>query len=183
MIVPPPGGPQSRNAFSPRSNDADLVWTTGDAIEARIIFSEPVTVDTSQGTPTLGLVVEGRERTAEYSAGSGTDTLSFEYEVTKADGTVDEVSVTADSLALSGGTIRNDGGADAELSHPGASYGGMDELLFRQLARGRRRLDLLLDRVDLQRRVRDLHGDLQLDLADLGLSLLELQPRPFRRCC
>ena len=86
-----------------------------------------MTVDTSQGTPTLGLVVEGRERTAEYSAGSGTDTLSFEYEVTKADGTVDEVSVTADSLALSGGTIRNDGGADAELSHPGASYGGMDE--------------------------------------------------------
>ena len=137
--IVPPGGPSGPNAFSTRSplstpnavstlgHGVELVWRTGDAVEVRITFSEPVTVDTSQGTPALGLLVEGHERTGEYSGGSDTDTLSFEYEVTKADGTVAEVSVTADSLALNGATIRNGDGADANLNHPGASFGGTGE--------------------------------------------------------
>ena len=53
------------------------------------------------------------------------------------------------------------------------------ELFLRQLARGRGRLDLLLDGVDLQRGIGHLGGDLQLDLADLHLRLPDLQARPL----
>ena len=43
----------------------------------------------------------------------------FSYTVTADDGTVSSVSLTADSLALNGGTIRDAGGRDADLEHPG----------------------------------------------------------------
>ena len=43
----------------------------------------------------------------------------FVYAVTGDDGTVSAVTVTADSLAVNGGTIRDAGGRDANLAHPG----------------------------------------------------------------
>ena len=43
----------------------------------------------------------------------------FTYAVTADDGTVSAASLTADSLALNGGTIRDAAGRDADLEHPG----------------------------------------------------------------
>ena len=143
-IVPPGGrGSSSRSAFpthsaySGRSTfgsrsveaspEVEVNWTAGENVEARMTFSEPVTVDLTDGTPTLGLVVAGQERSARYSDGSGTHTLTFGYEVIEEDGTVTAVSVTANSLALNGATICNSSGVDADLTHPGASLGGTDE--------------------------------------------------------
>ena len=143
-IVPPGGrGSSSRSAFPTHTADSgrstfgsrsveaspevEVSWTAGENVEARMTFSEPVTVDLTDGTPTLGLVVAGQERSARYSDGSGTHTLTFGYEVIEADGTVTAVSVTANSLALNGATIRNSSGVDAGLTHPGASLGGTDE--------------------------------------------------------
>ena len=143
-IVPPGGrGSSSRSAFPTHSADSgrstfgsrsveaspevEVSWTAGENVEVRMTFSEPVTVDLTDGTATLGLVVAGQERSARYSDGSGTHTLTFGYEVIEADGTVTAVSVTANSLALNGATIRNSSGVDAGLTHPGASLGGTDE--------------------------------------------------------
>ena len=143
-IVPPGGrGSSSRSAFPTHSADSgqstfgsrsveaspevEVSWTAGENVEVRMTFSEPVTVDLTDGTATLGLVVAGQERSARYSDGSGTHALTFGYEVIEADGTVTAVSVTANSLALNGATIRNSSGVDAGLTHPGASLGGTDE--------------------------------------------------------
>ena len=49
--------------------------------------------------------------------------------VTADDGTVSAVSVTADSLALNGGTIRDAGGRDADLAHPGIGEAATEDAL------------------------------------------------------
>ena len=98
---------------------ADGSWTAGESIEVRVSFSAPVTVEVTEGRPTLGLLVGGAARAAVWSGGSETAELSFGYAVTAADGPVTAVGVAADSLALNGGTLRSAGGADAELGHAG----------------------------------------------------------------
>ena len=101
---------------------AEGAWGFGDTIEATLTFSEPVVVDTTGGTPSIGLVF-GRdmERSAAYVRGTNTQKLVFAYALTRADGTHTLVSVPANSLALNGGTIRSrTSGEDADLSHPAA---------------------------------------------------------------
>ena len=51
----------------------------------------------------------------------------FSYTVTADDGTVSAASVTADSLALNGGTMRDAGGRDADLEHPGVGEAATEE--------------------------------------------------------
>ena len=94
-------------------------WTDGDAVRLTLTFSEPVTVATDGGTPSVGIGLDGTARQVAYAGGTGTASLAFSYTVTADDGTVSAVSVTADSLALNGGTIRDAAGRDADLEHPG----------------------------------------------------------------
>ena len=110
-------------------------WTAGEKVRVRVRFTgppqpytppdEPLNwdkVDVAGGAPTIDLLLGDRERrtlarTARYVSGSGTNTLTFEYEVTAVDGRVGAVEVEADSLASNGATIRNERGYDAELGH------------------------------------------------------------------
>ena len=87
-----------------------------------LTFSEPVTVDTAGGTPSIALVLGGTAaRSAGYVRGTGTVELVFGYTLVAADGTPASISVTANSLALNGGTIRSrTSGLDAVLSHEGS---------------------------------------------------------------
>ena len=94
-------------------------WTDGNEVRLTLAFSEPVTVATEGGTPSVGIALDGAARQASYASGTGTASLVFVYAVTADDGTVSAVSVTADSMALNGGTIRDAGGRDADLAHPG----------------------------------------------------------------
>ena len=104
--------------------DGDGIWTAGEAVVVTVAFSAAVTVDTDGGTPALGLLVGGAAREAAWADGSGTAELSFSYVVTAADGAVTAVLVAADSLALNGGTIRDEAGVDAELTHRGVGRAG-----------------------------------------------------------
>ena len=97
---------------------SDGTWTEGETLGLSLTFSEPVTVATGGGTPTVGIALDGTARQASYASGSGRVAV-FTYAVTADDGTVTAVSLTADSLALNGGTIRDAAGRDADLEHPG----------------------------------------------------------------
>ena len=97
----------------------DGTWTAGNKVRMTFAFSEPVTVVTDGGTPSVGIALDGTARQAAYASGTGTASLAFSYTVTADDGTVSAVSVTADSLAVNGGTIRDAAGRDADLGHPG----------------------------------------------------------------
>ena len=98
----------------------DGSWTAGDTVRMTLAFSEAMTVDTAAGTPSVGIALDGDARSAAYASGTGTASLVFGYEVTSDDGTVAAVTVTADSLAVNGGTIRDAAGRDADLAHAGS---------------------------------------------------------------
>ena len=101
---------------------ADGYYGPGDTIRVTLSFTETVTVDTADGTPSLGLALVTNDswvnRTASYTAGSDTKQLVFEYRTTTTDGTFDELQVLRHSLAVNGGTIRNAGGVDVLLVNP-----------------------------------------------------------------
>ena len=96
----------------------DRAWTPGESVEARLTFSEAVTVE--GGTPTLGASAGGEAMTLAYASGSGSAVLVFSRAVTDSDGSLSQVAVTADSLALGGATIVSAAsGLAAELDHDG----------------------------------------------------------------
>ena len=105
---------------------SDGTWTDGETVRVTLTFSEPVTVVTDGGTPSVGVVLDGTAREAAYAGGTGR-LVVFSYTVAADDGTVSAVTVTADSLALNGGTIRDAGGRDADLAHPGLGEAATDE--------------------------------------------------------
>ena len=104
---------------------ADGYYAPGDGIRVAFTFNEPVTVDVSGGTPTIGLTLGSNgglgRRTATYTGGSGTKQIEFEYRVVAGDGEFAELDAVRYSLVANGGTIRNSQGVDALLANPSAS--------------------------------------------------------------
>ena len=109
---------------------SDGEWTPGETVQVTLTFSEEVNVDTTDGTPSIGIQLGGTlDRNASYASGSGTTELVFSYTLTDADGSHSSMQVTADSLALNDGTITStSSGGDAALQHTAAaraSTGGL----------------------------------------------------------
>ncbi len=101
----------------------DGFWTAGEKVEVQLTFSGEVTVNTTAGTPSIGLLLgDGQARSAEYTSGSGTAKLVFAYTLVEGDGPHDTMLVTGDSLALNDGTIVStaDSTVAADLAHVGA---------------------------------------------------------------
>ena len=100
----------------------DGLWTPGETVEVTVTFTEPVTVGTAVGVPSIGLRLGGSElRSAAYLRGSGTSALVFAYTLTEADGSHSSMLVPPNSLALNGGTIRSrEHREDASLIHEAA---------------------------------------------------------------
>ncbi|MSZ67525.1 MAG: hypothetical protein F2712_02525, partial [Actinobacteria bacterium] len=93
-------------------------------IEIRVQFSEIVNVT---GTPTLELETGVTDRTVNYSSGSGTNTLKFNYTIsttTNPDTSADLDYKATTSLALNGGTIKNATAEDATLTLPAPGAAG-----------------------------------------------------------
>ena len=96
----------------------DAKYLLGDTIEVAATFSEPVEVDTTDGTPQIGLTIGSTPRTADYVRGSTRTVLVFSYEVTGSDADTNGASVTANSLTANSGTVRKrDSTVNAALAH------------------------------------------------------------------
>ena len=95
---------------------SDRIYALEDEIQVTVAFSEPVDVER---TPRLMLKVGDRNRPAGYLEGTGTTELVFGYEVVKGDEDTDGVSIEANSLSLSGGTIKDASKNSADLDHDG----------------------------------------------------------------
>ena len=98
----------------------------GQTLSAGVEFTRPVT---ATGRPQLALVIGNEIRLATYSPGCARSrVLYFDYRVQAADRDDDGVSLRANAIRLSGGTIRSaaDGVTDASLIHaPMASEPGL----------------------------------------------------------
>ena len=94
--------------------DAAIKDTFGrnEAIVFAVQFSAEVEVT---GTPEFTFVLDATDKQAEYSGGSGTDTLTFSYTVQLADADDDGISWAANSVALAGGTINRAGSSGAAV--------------------------------------------------------------------
>ena len=104
---------------SPASGDTYLL---GETIRIRATFSEAVTVT---GTPTLSIDMDPAEwgtKQAAYASGGGTSSLIFAHTVVEPNYSTRGIAVLADTLTLSGGTIRTAGGTDAALGHTGLDH-------------------------------------------------------------
>ena len=102
------------------SDSGDGAWDPGEGLEVAFVFEEPVTVDTTDGTPSVDVLLGAETKQAAYARGSGTDTLIFSYTLAKADARATSVLVALDALALNGGAIRSTAGLDAGIEHVGS---------------------------------------------------------------
>ena len=110
---------------SPALSDSgsDYEWTPGETVQVTLTFSEEVNVDTTDGTPSIGIQLGGTlDHNASYASGSGTTELVFSYTLADDDGRHSSMFVQGDSLTLNGGTITSaSSGGDAALGHTGAA--------------------------------------------------------------
>ena len=103
--------------------NGDGQWSPGESVELTVVFDEPVVVDSSDGTPSIGFLLGGSaERTATWAGGSGTASLTFAYEVQAADGAASSLLVAENALAPNGATIRSTAGLDAVLTRTSAAF-------------------------------------------------------------
>ncbi|MDH4568073.1 DUF4347 domain-containing protein [Pseudomonas sp. BN414] len=102
------------------SSTANGTYKAGDVISVTVTFSEVVTVT---GTPRLTLETGAIDRVINYSSGSGTSTLTFNYTVQAGDTNADLDYLSTGALALNGGTIRDAAANNATLTlaSPGAA--------------------------------------------------------------
>ena len=106
----------------PTSGDT---FSLGERIEIHVHFTEAVTVT---GTPQVMLTLSDSERRAmdfDHTC-CGSTVLIFYYEVQSSDRSPDGLSVSADALILSGGTIRDASGMDAVLDLGEHQYSAPD---------------------------------------------------------
>lgn len=94
---------------------ANRTYKTGDNVDFRFTFSEPVVVNTAFGTPRVQLTVGNNTVFATYLSGSGSSTLIFRYTVQPGHLDTDGI-VMASPIQLNGGTIKNNAGNDAGLN-------------------------------------------------------------------
>ncbi len=94
----------------------------GQVLPIQVVFTSVVNVDTGGGTPTLTLETGTSDAVLDYTNGSGTTTLVFNYTVDLSHVTSDLNAASISALALNGGTIRDAAGNDAvvTLAAPGS---------------------------------------------------------------
>jgi hypothetical protein len=100
------------------SVNADGTYGTGARITLSLRFSEVVTVTGNGAFPSLLLETGTIDRSAIYNSGSGTDTLTFAYNVEVGDTSADLDYAAANALVLGGSTITDGAGNNATLSLP-----------------------------------------------------------------
>ncbi|WP_221405251.1 hypothetical protein, partial [Roseivirga seohaensis] len=95
-------------------------YNAGDAVAVTVTFSEAVTVT---GIPQIELETGATDRAVNYTSGSGSNTLTFNYTIQSGDVSADLDYVATNSLTLNSGTIKDASGNDATLTlaTPGAA--------------------------------------------------------------
>ncbi|MFV0597952.1 Ig-like domain-containing protein [Shewanella sp.] len=90
-------------------------YKVGDVISVQVNFDETVLVT---GTPQLTLETGTTDRTIDYTSGSNSSSLTFNYTVQSGDTSADLDYVATNSLALNSGTIRDAASNNAILTLP-----------------------------------------------------------------
>ncbi|WP_119080383.1 Ig-like domain-containing protein [Chitinophaga alhagiae] len=115
-------GPQEPLVTGVTASTANGLYKTGSNIIILVHFNKAVTVT---GTPQLTLQTGSVQRTAAYTSGSSSTTLTFTYTVQEGDASPDLDYTAATALQLNSGTIRNTANTmDALLTLPAPGAAG-----------------------------------------------------------
>lgn len=95
--------------------------TTNKVLTYTVSYSKPITVT---GTPTLDVTIGGVTRQAGYATGSGTNTLTFTYNIQAGDNDPNGIG-TAGAIALNGGTMKDATGYNAPLTFTAPNTSGV----------------------------------------------------------
>ncbi len=93
----------------------DGTYKIGDVIAITVSFDELVTVT---GTPQLQLETGSVDRIVNYSSGTGTNALTFNYTVQAGDESTNLDYISSDALSLNMGTIKDAAGNNVVLTLP-----------------------------------------------------------------
>ncbi len=119
------------SVVSVTSTTADGSYSVGESINVTVAFSEAV--DIVGGSPILTLETGTTDRTAIYTSGSASTSLSFSYQVQAGDISSDLAYLSTTALASNGATIKDAAGNDATLTLPvigsGASLSGSKNIV------------------------------------------------------
>ena len=100
------------------STNTDGTYTLGDVVDVIVTFNEVVNVNTSGGLPELLLETGIIDQSASYISGTGTNQLTFRYNVQNGDSTTDLDYASNFALNLNGASIKDIENNDAVLSLP-----------------------------------------------------------------
>ena len=103
------------------SDVANGIYKTGAAIPLKVKFPMNVFIT---GVPSLELETGSIDRKAAYISGSGTDTLTFMYNVQQGDISSDLDYTSQNALTLNGGSIKDTAGNNVDLILPIPGDGG-----------------------------------------------------------
>lgn len=109
-VTPTTPPPSITNVTSSTANGS---YKAGQTISVQVVFDQAVAVT---GTPKLTLETGSVDQVVNYTSGSGTNTLTFDYIIQAGDTSSDLTYFATNALALSGGTIKNSLTLDAVLT-------------------------------------------------------------------
>lgn len=115
ITVPNPADTTPPTILSVSSPKTDAHYKLGELIPIEVTFSEPLAVT---GTPQLTLETGTTDRAVNYSSGSGSSVLVFNYTVQAGDTSPDLDYLGAAALALNSGTIKDGNNNNATLTLP-----------------------------------------------------------------
>jgi uncharacterized repeat protein (TIGR02059 family) len=95
------------------SAGSDSTYTAGETISLSLTWSENAIVTGTPRIPIQGLT----SKYLTYASGSGTTSLVFSYTVVSGDNDTDGIAISANTLELNGGTIKDAAGNVATLTH------------------------------------------------------------------
>ena len=92
---------------------SDGLFKIGDVIPITVTFSEAISVNTTNGTPQLTLETGTTDVLVDYSSGTGTNVLTFNYTVAEGHVSSDLDYTATNALGLNSGTIQDGAGNNA----------------------------------------------------------------------
>ena len=102
-------------ALSTVTGPISASYGTGQNLDFTATFSENVRVDTTDGTPSLGVTIGSTIKTATYVSGNETAELVFRYAVANGDSDGDGIA-SESPISLNGGSLGDAAGNGAALS-------------------------------------------------------------------
>ena len=100
------------------SSNTDGIYYTGDNISIKMNFSEKVNINNTNGSPKIKLNIDSKETFALYQDGSGTNTISFLYNIKSGDNSESLNYFDDNSFIINGSLIKDNAGNTAITKLP-----------------------------------------------------------------